>query len=1082
MLTNKPRHMPDMFWLSIFEDCDNYIDDEHGDNRIFSSKLNSNAAMAADADREDAVSLKSEMKARRAQVKNKLADIEAFIIEAAKTNLFDDSNVALSNLLKSQRLYARMTAAAEIRNNDSALFLSSSDNMPIPCGANVISGVFDEMTSDTDSVGNLVLVSKLMVAKELVKHSLTPESLQFLLASTGVDTHVHKLAEIIGQRMFRNDISLFLGGTMLQRGLFTTFLLNDILVRQISPELKTESLSDDTKMKLVNLVEFCSKIKYALLTMRNNKGKAVRRYNRAVSKKRLVTDDMKADYAFASSVFSAFNTLRDRNTKARTSTFVEVLSSEKPSVTPHATQWGGAIAPVCAKRNSNLHDVLTAGSTLNRSFFTNYCEKAAASKIVRTANIKLYKNLRARMYERPSILACFDSGKLLSEDVEGGISNGSYHTAIRYCQDEDYDMLIDEGEEELMDISSETSSSSSDESSTDYFYSSEEEDDDKDADKLRRDALNTLDAMAVPLGRLYGCGDDYNDFEEENNVFDRNLGRMIGRAGGGVSDNSTDDEDEDDDEYKCPYNKSIRRAERIVYGAGFLSGGSSKVIYSNSSQLGKFLRGKHAKYDDDDDYDDLFSESIATSASSSSEGEGIMRGGRRKGRPRKDQLAFLKRGLHQFVPKDILIDAKDRITMVEYTSDEKVTEFYKMYTSANGKDRKELRSNHKVTDVTHLHESRTERVDFRRSLVKSAAVIIKTLKKNIGLTYSALFVNNSNIFKSKLTAKNVEDELLFSSKLKAIVDKRKVFIKDASASAPTLFSCEDISSSSLVYNGDDRVDNGGYLHTPLIKMAACIKNSKTGKHLTVPELLSVRDKSHLDWLNSVAVVFARHFNVSTGYALDETFKVTTVQKSLYDSFSKLILSTGDSKLDVKSTLFSDMFNTRMVHTGAILGLYYPTAFMNHQLAGKTEEDTNEIETELLTLVRGVNSRQLYTSDLGGGTDVLLNRLMSKRVAGPSGKRGGLSLFRMSLTDTVLGKGDYRDGRRVKGAVSLEVPVEEDGGVIIENSVFSKKCKDLVKFCKEQKILLANASGPVYRFATGVKDVVSTLGLNGGCGL
>nr|BDT63167.1 MAG: wsv360-like protein [Hemigrapsus takanoi nimavirus]GBG35368.1 wsv360-like protein [Hemigrapsus takanoi nimavirus] len=1079
--TSKTRNMPDRFWLSVFEDCDNYIDDEHGGSRLFTSKINSYAAVATDAYREDVVSLESEMKARRAQVKSKLADIEAFIVEAAKTDLFDDSNVALSNLLKSQRLYARMTAAAEIRNNDSALFSSSSNNVSIPCGVNVISGVFDEMTSDTKSAGSLVLVSKLMVAKELVKHSSTPESIQFILASTGVDTHAYKLAEIICQRMTRDDIGLFLGGTILQRGLFTTFLLNDILIRQISPELKTESVSDDTKTKLVNLVEFCSKIKRALFTMKNNKGRAVRRYNRAVSKKRPVTDDMRADWAFASSVFSAFNTLRNRNSNARTSTLVEVLSGETSSVTPLTTLSGAAIAPVRPKRNSNLHDVLTAGSTLNRSFLTNYCEKAAASKIVRTANIRLHKKLRARKYERPSLLACFDSGELLSEDVEGGIGRGRHHAANRYCQDEDYDMLIDEYEEERMDISSESSSSSSDESSTDYLYSSEEEDEDydKDADKLRRDALDTLDTMAVPLGRLYACGDDYDDFEEENNVFDRNLGRMIGRVEGGVSDYSTDDENEDDEEYKSPYSKSIRRAERIVYGAGFLSGGSSKLIYSNSSQLGKFLRGKRAKYDDEDDYDDLFSGSTTNAESSASDGEGIMRGSRRKRRSRQDQLAFLKRGLHQFLPKDILIDDNDRITMVEYTSDKKLTEFYKMYSSANIKDRKELRDSHKVTDVTHLRESRIERVDFRRSLVKSAAVIIKTLKKNSGLIYSALFANSSGIPQSKLNAENIEDELLFSNKLKEIVDKRNAFIKDASASAPTLFSCEDSSSnkSSLVYNSAEKVDNGGYLHTPLVKMAACIKNSETRNQLTVPELLSVRDKNHLDWLTSVSVVFARHFNSSTGYALDEALKVTTVLKSLHDSFSKLFSSSVDSKINVKSTLFSDMFNTRMVHTGAILGLYYPTAFMNHQLTGKTEAETNEIETELLTLVRGVNSRQLNTSDLGGSTDVLLNRLMSKRVAGPSGMRGGLSLFRMSLTDTVLGKGDYRDGGRVKGAVSLEVPVEGDGGAIIENSVFSKKCKDLVNFCQKQNILLANASGPVYRFATGVKDIVSELGLN-----
>ncbi|KAK8407564.1 hypothetical protein O3P69_002255 [Scylla paramamosain] len=264
---------------------------------------------------------------------------------------------------------------------------------------------------------------------------------------------------------------------------------------------------------------------------------AVRRYNSAVSKKRPVTDNKKVNWAFASSVFSAFNTFRDRDSNARISTFVE--------------------------RKSNLHDVLTADSTLNKSFFANYCEKAAASKIVRTANIRLHKNLRARRYERPSLLSCFDSGKLLSEDVEGSIGIRSHHAAIRYCQDKDYEMLIDEYEEEMMDISSESSSLSSNESSTDYLYSSEEEDYDKDPGKLRRDALDTLDTMAVPLGSLFECGDNYDAFEEENNVFDRNLGRMIGRVGGGVSDYTMDDEDEDDDEYKSKQEYKTREEGRL---------------------------------------------------------------------------------------------------------------------------------------------------------------------------------------------------------------------------------------------------------------------------------------------------------------------------------------------------------------------------------------------------------------------------------------------------------------------------------------------------------------------------------------
>ena len=219
--------------------------------------------------------------------------------------------------------------------------------------------------------------------------------------------------------------------------------------------------------------------------MRNNRGKAIRRYNHAISNNS-VTDDIKADWAFATSVFSAFNTLRDRNDN--TSTFVEIIDA----------------APR-RKHKSKLRDVLMAGSTLKHSFYANYSEKAAAA-----TRRKTVKKIR------PNLLDCFDS-----------VGRGDI---------QDYNML---SEDETMDISS--SSSSSDESSTDYLYSSEEDDDDDDEEeeedynKLNRDALETLDSMAVNLDSLYD-----EDSDEEDNVFDRNLSRMVGRIGG---EDSSDEEE-----------------------------------------------------------------------------------------------------------------------------------------------------------------------------------------------------------------------------------------------------------------------------------------------------------------------------------------------------------------------------------------------------------------------------------------------------------------------------------------------------------------------------------------------------------
>ncbi|KAK3865914.1 hypothetical protein Pcinc_028516 [Petrolisthes cinctipes] len=127
----RARHMPDRFWISVFEDCDNFVaNDTKEHDRIFSSKLNSYAAVSTGTDGDESTSLKAQIRARRDQIKNKMGDIEAFVISAAKINLYDDKEVALSNLMKAQRLYARMTSIASARKNDCAIFSSNEGDIP----------------------------------------------------------------------------------------------------------------------------------------------------------------------------------------------------------------------------------------------------------------------------------------------------------------------------------------------------------------------------------------------------------------------------------------------------------------------------------------------------------------------------------------------------------------------------------------------------------------------------------------------------------------------------------------------------------------------------------------------------------------------------------------------------------------------------------------------------------------------------------------------------------------------------------------------------------------------------------------
>ena len=105
--------------------------------------------------------------------------------------------------------------------------------------------------------------------------------------------------------------------------------------------------------------------------------------------------------------------------------------------------------------------------------------------------------------------------------------------------------------------------------------------------------------------------------------------------------------------------------------------------------------------------------------------------------------------------------------------------------------------------------------------------------------------------------------------------------------------------------------------------------------------------------------------------------------------------------------------------------------------------------------KGDKLQPIPRSDIGD-TSGLPTFPTSARLAGCGGERGGLSLYRMSITDALSCESPEN---RLKGAVTLEVGKWK----MCDNSVFSKRSKDLVDYCSRKYLSLENAVGPIARF-------------------
>nr|GAV93130.1 capsid protein [Chionoecetes opilio bacilliform virus] len=224
--------------------------------------------------------------------------------------------------------------------------------------------------------------------------------------------------------------------------------------------------------------------------------------------------------------------------------------------------------------------------------------------------------------------------------------------------------------------------------------------------------------------------------------------------------------------------------------------------------------------------------------------------------------------------------------------------------------------------------------------------------------------------------------------------------------------------------------------------------------MTYGELIRNGEKNHLEWLNCSAIALGRSFNMTTFYAIDSMLKSSDALADMYTAFIKLLGTSPNTRIKVKSTLMDSIFNTRMKQVETIMGLLSPTAFVNQELPTNPKERA-KYEMKALSVFRGINSGQLNINDTPGVVSFATSILR---------RTGGLSLYHMSIVDRLSCNGP---DTRIKGAVSLEVGDWKK----CDNSVFSKRSPRLLEYSVEQGLDLEKCVGPMARFVpNGTKNL------------
>nr|BDT63580.1 MAG: wsv360-like protein [Pasiphaea japonica whispovirus] len=1106
--------LSDRFWMGVFSECletDLFSDRRtHGhfygsDNlygnpslkKVYGSRVNTYAALSSNVDRLK-TSISSMDKDRREKIEKSIKKTESYVKEVIEKD-------TMTKLVDAQKMYNKLSditansVYSDFRNISCLNIMTSARKKKTARqqSDDILSALLHELSSmiyvdQPDLAAQLALAGHIITAKGVsnklnnVKHQQT---FDILLSVAGVCDYAHIYADAVCQRLSSSDIKLFLGGTMLQRGLFVTFLLNNILFSQISDTLRMDDLSDEAKSLLTKLIGFCGTVSDAFSSRRFSG-----RIRGGVPFKDL-SEKEKLDKCYVGAMYTAYRDLRRKTQSYRENeTMMKIFGSMQDPASINARNKllaHQALRGPRPKTRSALTDVLEAPSTISKTFLVSYSEKAAATRQVRKAGIATLANNNMEVVYGADVVSDMKTIAISSDAL------------MDICNDDDMDedmMSLSDLEENDIDLFgslssgySSTSSSSeytdsddTDDSDDNYYYSTTSGTIVKKNKKYSYDALDCLNAAAKPLSAIYACADDQGDDDMDDGNNNSELSSILRNIGNSDNDDDEDDDDREygDDEYNAK--AALRRSERIQYGPVFVSHSN---IFKYPMKAKAFLtRGKKFKPTfssmtiDDDDLGVIFSDEFSSSSSSSPESSSPYkrRSTTYKKRRYQDHCSFVHKAMRAFMPTKVsMINGRVNMIAPDANSDE-VLGFFKNYQKANKKERDRLREKYNILAqptsnylpdeyLKGTSSKQQSPKDLRRSLIKASAYLSRTLDTNSETFFQALVKPTDT---DRQPSDVIGQVLLFSEELKAIIDRRNELLKDLSDTSSTLFTSSvggEMSKDEEVLENAQRIVSGGtcarksgYLGVPLQNIVGCMNGVDT-----VDELLARTDKNHLEWLTLSAVSFARAFNVTTYHALDSTLKTTAALTDMYNAFKSLIETVDEERLKVKSTLLDSIFNTRMAHLEAVMGLVYPTAFINHELPKDPFQQRN-FQSLALNILRGVNCNQLPRGDIGD-TSGLLTFVTSPRFAGRGGEKGGLSLYRMSIVDTLSCKSPEK---RLKGAVSLEVGKWKT----IEDSVFSRRSKDLVDYCKRNNLCLENAVGPIARFVPDGSDM-SAIGLS-----
>nr|BDT62662.1 MAG: wsv360-like protein [Metapenaeus ensis nimavirus] len=1053
-----PSSLSDRFWMDMFNEC--YDTGNMFTNRtvctshsapasstglIYGSRINTYANMNAGL---KGLKVPAVDKSRQERLEKSLAKIEEYVSDLVNgENVTEDG--AMKRLVDAQHLYTRLSdiTANSVYSNMTCgtITLETQKRKTARDHSNaILSSLLHELASLSYSeqpklASQLALAGHVIMAKRVnqqLQDTAQVETYSNLLAAAGVADYTRITANIVCRRLTASDIKLFLGGSILEQGLFVTFLLNNVLFAQLSDKIKMKDLDLETKTKLANLVGFCESVSDAMKARH-----ARRKINMTSGGKAFASEEAKADASFVTALYSAYTNLRRDSELNSDETVARIFRNLSSAASIPVSALEVSRRTPLPKRSSTLLDVLEGPSSVHKSFMTSFSERAAATKQVSR-----------------------EGGALLSGDQLSGVYDPDTLNKMRashaYFLEEDYFSSDEEASDSEENMSLDSASGDDD-----YYYSSDSSEDEfgcKDGHSY--DALEHLDSIATSV---------YNGVSDYHN---RTSGNMID-----IGD--SDNEEYDDEDSLCTSSgiqsesASRRRAERLQYGPGFLA---SSFLFNRPNTSKTFLtQGKRFKGDNileglSDDDRAVFSDELSSSDDEFDYNEYGYEQGTLKRRPAEDQCAFVWRVMRAFTPTRVSL-VNGRISRVVPVAADSVAGFYENYQKANKKDREKLKKDLGITvnrdlDRGALTEHSTG--SLRRSLIKAAAYVIRVQSDNATKIHEAIFGETTDALPTNPLSV-LQDTVLYSRDLKEITEKRNSLLKEFTEMSSSLFNSssgrfEDNNSTQEVGQTvtDKKNHTRGYLAIPLHNLAGCLrkraadplaKDNTVG--ISVDTMLAIKNKNHLDWLTAAAITFARSFNVTTFHALQASLKTSIALSDMYNAFGEVVSSQRDEKIRVKNTLLDSIFRVRMSNIESILGLISPTAFVNHELP-KDPSQRKNIESLALGVLRGVNSGQLSGHDIGD-TSGLLTFLTSEQFAGRGGERGGLSLYRMSVTDSL----SCESNNRLKGAVSLDVGKWK----ICDDSVFSKRSNDLVDFCSRHNIALENAVGPIGRFIPNGSD-------------